>query len=368
MTGEASSSGSPRPGQYRRDRIRPGRVMPFSEVVGHARPLGLLSRSIARGVAAAQPAVHRPRRGREAARGAGRRAGVELPVARAGGPFPSTRAAAARPAAGLRGARTRTSLPRAAATARRDQDRAGTRGAIAATGYRPFEGRCRVVIVDEADRLTDRRAERAAEEPGGAARGLGVHPGDVAARDAAGHGPLAVLALRFGRLAAAEVARLLVERHRMRPGRGARGGGGRGRQPGPRARGRDRRASATAAEAALVGAADRRAGIARRGPGCRRRGALAGKATSAGEREELATRVRLLASLLRDAGAGGSARRAARRRWRTRDLAGELGGIARGVRRRPRACGRSRRPTARWRRCAATPARRSWRPGWSVHL
>ena len=56
------------------------------------------------------------------------------------------------------------------------------RDAIERAAYRPFEGRRRVVIVDDAECAERRSAERAAENAGRAAGGLDVHPGDCAAR------------------------------------------------------------------------------------------------------------------------------------------------------------------------------------------
>ena len=111
--------------------------------------------------------------------------------------------------------------------------------------YRPFEGRRRVVIVDEADAMVIGSAECAAEDPRRAARGLDVRAGDVASRSAAADGAVA--------MSAAAVRQAVARRHRcradaiarLRGGGRARGGVSVGWQHWRRARGRARRVSST---------------------------------------------------------------------------------------------------------------------------
>ena len=66
------------------------------------------------------------------------------------------------------------------------------RDIIDRAGYRPFEGRRRVVIVDEADALVapaQNALLKTLEEPPSV---VGVHPGDVASRRAAADGAVAL--------------------------------------------------------------------------------------------------------------------------------------------------------------------------------
>ena len=75
-----------RPGAARRlpAVIRFGRIrssVPFRDIIGHRRPLGLLSRSIARGIASAEPDLLGAGGGRQAAGRAGDRAGAQLSLA-----------------------------------------------------------------------------------------------------------------------------------------------------------------------------------------------------------------------------------------------------------------------------------------------
>jgi hypothetical protein len=130
--------------------------------------------------------------------------------------------------------------------------------------------------------------------------------------------------LRFGRLAAAGVARVLTGRHRMDAAEAYAAAAVADGSPG-RALAAGSRAFRSAREAAL---SVLRTASGRTSPAERLQAAAAltsGKA-AAGEREELATRVRMLASLVRDIalvaqGGGGEALANA-------DLAGELAGFA----------------------------------------
>src|SRR5512140_2068440 len=147
--------------------------MPFSEVVGHARPLGLLSRSIARGslppsllftgpegvgkrlvaMAVAQalncvsPVVWNPASaGFDGGAGGGAhlRGGAPSLPYDACGTCPACRRIA-------RGTHPDVVLIEAPDTGPIKIE--PIREVVAAAAYRPFEGRRRVVIVDEADRL-----------------------------------------------------------------------------------------------------------------------------------------------------------------------------------------------------------------------
>jgi DNA polymerase III subunit delta' len=285
--------------------------MPFHEVVGHARPLGLLSRSIDRG--SLPPSLlftGPPGVGKRLVAGAvaealncvkpvvaGRRpraAGAEAPA----GAFPFDACgrcpACVRIAKGTHPDVIVIEPPEVGATKIEF-----VRPAIAATAYRPFEGRYRVVIVDEADRLTDDAQNallKSLEEP--AASSVFVL---VSSR------PETLLAtirsrcsrLRFGRLPVAEVARLLAERHGYEAAEAhaiaavADGSPGRALEAGSRAF-RDARDAALATLRATSAATSPKARL--------QAAALLAtvKSSSAGERDELATRITMLASLLRD--------------------------------------------------------------------
>jgi DNA polymerase-3 subunit delta' len=173
------------------------------------------------------------------------------------------------------------------------------RPAIAATAYRPFEGRFRVVIVDEADRLTDDAQNallKSLEEPA---------PGSVFILVSSR--PETLLAtirsrcsrLRFGRLPAGDVARLLTERHGCEAADAyalaavADGSPGRALESSSRSF----RAARDAAMSLLRATATATSAKARLQAAT---ALTVGKPSSAGEREELSMRVTLLASLLRD--------------------------------------------------------------------
>ena len=267
--------------------------MPFSEVLGHQRPLGLLAGSIARGSLPPSLLFTGPD-------GVGKRL-----VARTVAEALNCLSPKGRDACGACPACRRIAKGVHPDVLVIDPPEAGAtkielvRPAIAATAYRPFEGRCRVVIVDDADRLTD-DAENALlksleEPPRGSVFIL------VTSR------PETLLAtirsrcsqVRFGRLAAADVATFLTARH----GYGTEeahaiaavsgGSPGRALEAGSRSY-RDGRAAAMAALRTVAATSSPRERL-------QAAAALAaGKPSSAGERDELAVRITMLASLLRD--------------------------------------------------------------------
>ncbi len=221
-----------------------------------------------------------------------------------------------------------------------------------------------MVIVDEADRLTD-DAENALlkslEEPPPASVFI-----LVTSR------PEMLLAtirsrcsqLRFGRLAAADVARVLVERHGVADDEAhaiatvADGSPGRALAAGSK----EYRAARAAALAALQTAARATSPKARLAAAA---GLMAARSSSAGEREELATRITMMASLLRDlalVSQGGAPGELA-----NGDLAGELGqlGDAFGSARALQAFAAADRAVAALRRNASPKIVAAWL---SVHI
>jgi len=267
--------------------------MPFSRVFGHSRPLGLLAGSIARGFLPPSLLFVGPD-------GVGKRL-VAQAVAEAlnclaakGQDACGSCAACRRIAKGTHPDVLVIAPPDAGAT-KIDV----VRPAIAATAYRPFEGRCRVVIIDDADLLTD-DAQNALlksleEPPRGSVFIL------VTSR------PETLLTtirsrcsqLRFGRLAAGDVARLLVERHGYDAAEAhaaaaiAGGSPGRALECVSRAY-RDGRAAALSALRTVGDAPTPKARLQVAV------GLAAGRPSSAGERDELSARVSMMASLLRD--------------------------------------------------------------------
>lgn len=301
--------------------------MPFSEVVGHARPLGLLSRSLAHGTLPPSLLFSGPE-------GVGKRL-VAKAVAQAlnclqprierGHPADLSLDACGSCLACRkidRGVHPDLVVLERPETGSVKIDE--VREAIAATGYRPFEGRRRVVVIDDADRLnpdSQNALLKSLEEPPASSVFL-----LVSSR------PETLLAtvrsrcsrLRFGRLPAAEVARLLIERHKMDPADAhavaavADGSPGRALDAGSRAF----RSARDAALVVLRTASGRTSATERLQAAA---ALLSGKAPS-GEREELATRVRMLASLVRDVAL--VAQGGAEGVLANGDLAGELAGFA----------------------------------------
>jgi DNA polymerase III subunit delta' len=284
--------------------------MPFAEVVGHARPLGLLSRSIARGSLPPSLLFTGPE-------GVGKRQ-VALAVAQAlncvspvvrgeveGDTASGKAPALPRDACGVCPACRRISRgTHPDVVLVEPGDNGGIkiepiREVIAAAGYRPFEGRRRVVIVDDADRVNadaqDALLKSLEEPPASSVFVL------VSSR------PETLLAtvrsrcsrLRFGRLDAGDVARVLVERHQFEDreahAAAAVADGSPGRALEAASDGfQESREAALGALRLLAGSRSPRESL----------GAaallIAGKSTAAREREALTTRLQMLASLLRD--------------------------------------------------------------------
>ncbi len=267
--------------------------MPFAGVLGHSRPLGLLAGSIARGTLPPSLLFTGPE-------GVGKRLAAQAVAEALNCLSPRGRDACGSCAACRRIARG--SHPDVLAI---EPPEVGStkievvRPAIAAAAYRPFEGRCRVVIVNDADRLTEDAANallKSLEEPPGGtvfilvtARAE-VLPPTVRSRCSQ---------LRFGRLSASDVARFLIERQGLEAEEAhavaavADGRPGRALDAGTRAY-RDGRAAALATLRAVSAAASPKVRVQAAA------GLMAGKPSSAGERDELATRIAMLASLLRD--------------------------------------------------------------------
>jgi len=267
--------------------------MPFAGVVGHSRPLGLLAGSIARGTLPPSLLFTGPE-------GVGKRLAAQAVAEALNCLSPQGRDACGSCAACRRIGRG--SHPDVLAI---EPPEVGAtkievvRPAIAAAAYRPFEGRCRVVIVNDADRLTEDAANallKSLEEPPAGTVFIlvtarpEVLPPTIRSRCSQ---------LRFGRLSAGDVARFLIERHGMEAEEAhavaavADGSPGRALEAGTRAY-KDGRAAALSTLRAVSAAASPKARLQAAA------GLMAGKPSSAGERDELATRITMLASLLRD--------------------------------------------------------------------
>jgi DNA polymerase III subunit delta' len=175
------------------------------------------------------------------------------------------------------------------------------RQAIERTAYRPFEGRRRVVIVDQADALlveAQNALLKTLEEPPAASTFVLVtsRP-DVLLPTVRSR----CQRLRFGRLAPADVARVLIrdegfaEAEAHAAASVGDGSVAAALESASEGSGEAREAAANLLEAA-AGPADPR----RRLDGAKR---LAGGSRSGGERDELARRLRAVSALLRDVGA-----------------------------------------------------------------
>jgi DNA polymerase-3 subunit delta' len=267
--------------------------MPFSRVFGHSRPLGLLAGSIARGSLPPSLLFTGPS-------GVGKRL-VAQAVAEALNCLAPDRGDACGSCSACRRI-ARGTHPEVLVIEPPDTGATKiefVRPAIAATAYRPFEGRCRVVIIDDADLLTD-DAQNALlksleEPPQGSVFILVTSRPETLLPTVRSR----CSQLRFGRLTTGDVARVLVGRHGYESEEAhaaaavAGGSPGRALESGSRAYREGRAAALSALRAAGAAPAPRArlqavAGLA------------ASRSSSAGERDELTTRVTMMASLLRD--------------------------------------------------------------------
>lgn len=271
--------------------------MPFSEVVGHARPLGLLSRSVARGTLPPSLLLTGPA-------GIGKRS-VAVAVAQAlnclapvrDGALPFDACGRCSPCRRIaKGAHPDFLLlePGDSGNIKIDP----VREALEATAYLPFEARVRVVVIDDAEQVLPEAQNallKSLEEPPRATVFVLVtsQPETLlpTIRSRCSR-------VRFGRLAAGDVAGLLIHRQKMDPAEAHAAAAVAEGSPG-RALERRTRGFRAAREAAL--GALRAAGKGTWPERMRAAAVLAPKSGTSGEREELATRVRLLATLVRDA-------------------------------------------------------------------
>jgi DNA polymerase-3 subunit delta' len=273
--------------------------MPFAELVGHARPLGLLSRSIARGTLPPSLLLTGPA-------GVGKRCAAiavaqalnclapvrgddRLPIDACGRCSPCRRIVKASHPDFL------LLEPGDSGNIKIDP----VREALEATAYLPFEARTRVVLVDEAEQVLPEAQNallKSLEEPPRATVFVLVtsQPETLlpTIRSRCSR-------IRFGRLDAADVAALLMRHEKMEPAEAHAAAAVAEGSPG-RALERRTRGFRTAREAAL-GALRSAAGRGGWPERMRAAAVLAPKSGSSGERDELATRVRLLATLVRDA-------------------------------------------------------------------
>jgi DNA polymerase III subunit delta' len=267
--------------------------MPFSEVVGHARPLELLARSLGRGTLPPSLLFSGPA-------GVGKRlvaraVGQALNCLSPNGADGCGRCAACRRIAAGTHPDVVVLEPPDTGVIKIEPVRA----LIAAAAYRPFEGRCRVIVIDDADHLNIDSQDallKSLEEPGPSTVFILVSSKPetllptVRSRCAR---------VTFGRLLASEIAQVLVARHHYEAEAAhavaaiADGSLGRALEAGS--------AGHLAARAAALSAL--RTAAAGSSPRARLRaaaGLLTGKSSPAAERDALATRIALVGSLLRD--------------------------------------------------------------------
>lgn len=267
--------------------------MPFSEVYGHARPLGLLARTLGRG--ALPPSLLFCGPDGVGKRLVARLVAQSLNCLAAGGFDPCGACPACRRIAAGTHPDVLVEEPGDTGVIKIEPVRA----LVAAAAYRPFEGRRRVIVIDDAHGLTTDAQDallKSLEEPGPSTVFILVTSKPetllptVRSRCAR---------LLFGRLSAEEVAKALVERRHFEAEEAhaiaavADGSLGRALEAGTEGYLEARSAALTALEAAAAGAS----------PKARLRAAaelLTGKASSAAERESLAARVTAIGSLLRD--------------------------------------------------------------------
>ena len=337
--------------------------MPFRDIVGHRHLLELVAGAGRAGIAAAEPDLRRPRRRREARRGRGAGAARELPDAGRRGRVDRSHDACGTLCRPARASRVCVHARRARGRARRHrrhQGRSGARGRSSGRRYRPFEGRRRVVIVDEADAMLSEAQNallKTLEEPPSASMFVLVtsRPDDAAADGAVA-------------LSAAAVRPAVA-------GRGRRGADARARLRGRPTRTRRPRRPTAASALALEGGSTRSSRRARPRPSVlqqrgRRRAIRAGgsRAPSCCSGRRRSRRAAAPA-----AGAGLDAARPGRdsaRRARTSECLANAdlrdcrcGGWPASFD-RDRVSGRLPRSIARSRRSIATRARRSSPTGW----
>jgi DNA polymerase-3 subunit delta' len=267
--------------------------MPFSEVIGHVRPLGLLARSLGRGALPPSLLFSGPD-------GVGKRL-VARAVAQAlnclspNGFDGCGRCAACRRIAAGTHPDVVVEEPPDSGPIKVEPVRA----LIAAAAYRPFEGRRRVIVIDDADRLNVDAQDallKSLEEPGPSSVFILVSSKPetllptVRSRCAR---------VNFGRLLAGDIAQALVERHHYKAEEAhavaaiADGSLGRALNAGSTGYLEARAAALSALRTAAAGASARARLQAASG-------LLTGKSSPAAERESLATRITLMGSLLRD--------------------------------------------------------------------
>lgn len=293
--------------------------MPFSEVYGHARPLGLLARALGRGTLPPSLLFCGPD-------GVGKRL-VARAVAQAlnclasDGPEACGRCVACRRIAAGKHPDVLVEEPSENGEILIEPVRA----LVTAAAYRPFEGRRRVIVIDDAETLRDDSQDallKSLEEPGPSSVFILVTSKPDTLLPTVRSRCARVI---FGRLSADEIARALVERHHHTPeeahaiAASADGSLGRALAVGSEGYLEARAAALAALRTASAGASPKARLQAAAG-------LLAGKATAAAEREALGARVTALGSLLRDIAllsqGGGTGQLA------NGDLAAEIGDMA----------------------------------------
>ncbi len=267
--------------------------MPFSEVYGHSRPLALLARSLGRASLPPSLLFCGPD-------GVGKRL-----VARAVAQALNCLSPAESDACGRCAACRRIAAGTHPDVLAEEPSETGVikiepvRALITAAAYRPFEGRRRVIIIDDADRLNSDSQDallKSLEEPGPSSVFILVSSKPETLRPTVRSRCARV---NFGRLAAETVAQALVERHHYTPDEAhaiaaiADGSLGRALAAGS-ANYLEARAAALAALRTAAGGASPKARLQAAA------GLLPGKTTAAAEREALAARIVVIGSLLRD--------------------------------------------------------------------
>jgi DNA polymerase-3 subunit delta' len=270
--------------------------MPFRDVVGHRHLLDLMAGAVARGSLPPSLIFAGPR-------GVGKRTAAvalaQLVNCPAPGPGPDACGACASCSriARLVHADVLTVEPGDTGVIKVDQ----IRDAVERTGYRPFEGRRRVVIVDEADAMLSEAQNallKTLEEPPSTSMFVLVtsSPDELLPTVRS-----RCQRLRFGRLTAGDIAAVLMQSHEYSPA--------------------DAYAAASAADgslglaleggsAALVGARDAAHEVLKHVASTsdpRRRLDSARVLAGGGDRDDLRRRLRALASMLRDLGVLGAA-------------------------------------------------------------